>query len=188
MRKDKKDITIEDVYKHFYHEIHVPNETNLELLFERIDKIMPTDFDEISGSEIFAVHREKVVYANQWLKDCYSNLIQKEEKLRKELWAILEMETGNGYIKRKLLFDLLDQYGNSIVIDQQGRLYDEDDSKLMLLSPLCLYKQFLIIKRSVICTKHVLNMVFNLTSHVLDSSSSTFLFSESSVCINMLYT
>lgn len=134
------DVTIEDVYRHFYRELRVPNETNMSQLFERIDMIFPSKFDEISGDDFFAVHREKIIYANQWVKELYQELNGKEEELRKALWAILGMNSENDTIQKRLLFGLLEQYGNSIVLDKQGKLYDEDDNKLMLFAPVCLCK------------------------------------------------
>lgn len=77
------DVTIEEVYRHFYCDLRVPNEINMNQLFERIDMIFPTEFDEISGDDFFSVHREKVLYANQWLKELYQELNKKEEELRK---------------------------------------------------------------------------------------------------------
>lgn len=78
-------------------------------------------------------------YARDWLKTKYKVLAENEEEYREKLICVLDEIDVNKRIE--MMANLLDEYGQPIVVDAKGKIYTgEDKSLVYTLAPLSLYK------------------------------------------------
>lgn len=109
----------------------------LDNLMNRIDMILPTEADNVMSQPIAKEYLENLKYTNNWLKERYREISQNEPAFRKAIVYILEKVESNK--KRIAMSKLLEEYGEPLVIDKAGKLWNRGNLKLVfLLAPYAL--------------------------------------------------
>ena len=136
---DEKIFSLQDILRLYYNKIHYISEEQIAHLNDRIDFLFPSEFDEVQDNKLFSNYYEKIIKANRWLKEQYGGARKAQETVIKTLYSLLEINDIE--FKRKCLQAfLLKYYGKPVIYDCNGKLYDDDESRLMLFAPLVLYK------------------------------------------------
>lgn len=133
--KEKKDEiqSMQDVFELSSSKMLLINESIITELCRRIDLIFP-----IEKENPIDIFEEESKYTCEWLKERYRYISGHESKFRDALiWVMEECEEER---KISAMTKLLDEYGQPLIIDKNGKLYNANDKKMVhLLAPFALW-------------------------------------------------
>ena len=151
----------------FAKDIRYVSEIQLDILDNTIDQLFPTKIATAIYTKTGDDLAKNVIYTNKWLKKQYRFICEHEDEYRKAFFTILEeydIETG-----LRMMFELLNQYGQPLIFDKNGKLYPEEEKELVsLLAPWALH-HIICGKRKgctliPICTQYKMNITAECTS------------------------
>lgn len=134
--KKKKDIihSMKDVFALSTSKIEsINSEIFIDELCKRIDMIFPVEIDNP-----IEIYEKQSMYTREWLKERYKYISKHELEFRDALIWIMEVcEKGK---RISAMACLLDEYGQPLVIDKNGKLYNANDENLIhILAPFSLW-------------------------------------------------
>lgn len=109
------------------------NATIIDEVCKKVDLVFP-----IAKENWIRVYEENSQYTCNWLQERYRYLAENEQEFRRAMiWVMEECESEKRVEK---LSRLLNEYGHPIVIDKNGKLYSDNDKKIVhMLAPYSLW-------------------------------------------------
>lgn len=176
--------SLDNVIKIAYANVHFANDRLFAELEKRIDILFPLVFDEVEEHKLFKEHKDKIINMNKWLKGLYKTSIKMQDEFLKTIYAFLE--TNDKEFGKKCITELIyNIFGKPVIYDINGKVYDDNDKRLVLFAPETLYH--ILVEKKSDCKFYPICQNYNPQSKAICEIDCSKYITENSICILRYY-